>query len=125
MKKLFVSILFAFVLVSLSQKAFAFDDWSKRDILLQATYTTLHVIDWGQTRYIASNPDKYYEKNPLLGRHPDKDTVDIYFVGTLIAHTAITHILPSKYRPWWQVITIGVEATMVGLNYNLGIKTDF
>jgi hypothetical protein len=103
----------------------AADKWSTQDKTMQATYLTLKFIDWRQTRTIAKNPDDYYEMNPILGRHPSTTEVDIYFATTAILNTVITHYLPSKYRPWWQGISITVSGTCVVNNFAVGIKMDF
>jgi hypothetical protein len=55
----------------------AADPWSRQDIALEGAYIVLHVVDWGQTRDIASQPDKYHESfNPFLGEHPSREKVD-------------------------------------------------
>jgi len=59
------------------------------------------------------------------GRHPHQDKVDIYFAGTLIAHTVVTHLLPKEWRPWWQAVTIGLEGSCVGWNFGGGVKVRF
>jgi hypothetical protein len=106
-------------------KSLATDKWSTQDKTLQATYLTLKFIDWRQTRTIAKNPDDYYEMNPILGKHPSTTEVDIFFASTAILHSIVTHYLPSKYRPWWQGITITVSGACVINNFAVGIKMDF
>ena len=105
--------------------AIAADKWSTQDKALQATYFTLKFIDWRQTRYIAKHPDDYYELNPILGQHPSTTEVDIYFATTAILNTVITHYLPSKYRPWWQGVSITVSGACVINNFAIGVKMDF
>ena len=123
MKTLQVAIALCIV-ISFSAPAFAADPWSKQDIALETLWVALHVIDWGQTRYIAKHPT-FYEGNPLLGKHPSVSKVDAYFaVGTLL-HVGITHILPSKYRPYWQMITIGGSGYCVINNESLGVGLNF
>lgn len=122
-------------------------EWDKTDTALQATYTVLHIIDWGQTRWIAKNPYIYNDKtfttsygeiihysdsfkeNPeanfILGRHPSVNKVNIYFASTLIAHTTVSYILPKKYRTYWQLTTIGFESAVIGHNFKAGIKFEF
>ncbi len=99
--------------------------WSTQDKTLEGTYQVLHVLDWGQTRDIAKNPDKYYEMNPILGKHPSTTEVDIYFITTAILHPIVTHLLPNTWRPWWQGITISVSGVCVVNNFAVGIKMDF
>lgn len=119
------ALVIALLLLTAAMPARAADPWSTQDVALQATYTVLHVMDWGQTRYIAAHPDEHFERNPLLGRHPHKDTVDLYFAGTLVAHTVVTHLLPREWRPYWQAVTIGLEGSCVGWNFAGGIKVRF
>ncbi len=127
MKKL---IFIVFIVAAISflvgtTTAFAFDEWTKKDTIYQLTYATLHIVDWGQTRYIAKNPDRFHEKNLVLGKHPSAAEVDVYFAATLVAHTGIAYILPTEYRRIWQCVWIGVEGGCVARNFRLGIKLDF
>lgn len=108
-----------------AKPAWAADPWSNRDVALQLAYTSLHVIDWGQTRYIAQNPLNHSEVNKILGEHPSPERVDVYFAGTLIAHVLVTHFLPAKYRPWWQLATISMEGYCVNHNFKAGVKVAF
>ena len=117
-----VAILSFLVFAQPSQAA---DKWTKEDIAWQVGYTALHVIDWGQTRYIARHPWKYDELNPILGKHPSVSKVDKYFAITLVGHTVISHFLPRKYRRIWQHVSVGVEAGVVVRNYNAGIRLEF
>jgi hypothetical protein len=109
----------AFLLLS-SSLAYA-DEWTMADTVREATYLALHVADWSQSHYIADHPSEYHETNPILGRHPSSDNVNIYFAATALIHPLISYVLPSPYRQWWQYITIGVEAVTVGNNARLGI----
>lgn len=131
----------------IASNAFAFDEWSKTDIALQSVYTVLHVIDWGQTRYLTTQRNIsviktngntcYYgpctystqvskiETNFILGKFPSKTEVDLYFASTLVLHTAISYILPKPYRTLWQAGTIGLEAYVINNNFNVGIHGMF
>ena len=91
-------------------------------------------MDWGHTRYIAENPDEYYEINPILGDHPDRRKVDIYMAASAIVHPLITGLLPKeseilglklKPRAIWQSVSIGLSAGLVMHNFNLGIQMEF
>ena len=88
-------------------------------------YLTAHSMDWLQTRYIANHPEVYYETNPVLGRRPTQEKVDVYFLSTALLHTWIADKLPQRYRKWFQYSTLAVEAGYVGHNLNLGIGFDF
>lgn len=119
MKTLFSMILF----LALTSPAHA--EWTKTDTAFQLVYSALHITDWGQTRDIAKNPDRFHENNPILGKHPSVGKVDTYMALTLIGSTAMSILLPPKYRRWWQVGLIGLEGALVIHNFNIGIKVNF
>lgn len=96
---------------------FKFDKWTKKNTIYQLIYTALHIVDWMQTRFVAKNPERFYELNPLLGKHPSISNVNIYFILTLIGHIVISYTLPSKYRRWWQIVWIGFEVFIVAYNF--------
>lgn len=99
-------------------------NWTKQDTQLQLAYTALHVIDWGQTRYIATH-EEYYEVNAFLGKDPSIQSVDIYFASTLVGHTLVSYLLPPDWRKIWQIVWIGAKFKTVADNYSLGISIHF
>lgn len=100
--------------------------WSEEDKKRQVAYMALHLADWAQTKNIARNPEKFYEKvNPLLGKNPHPDKVDALFALSGLAQLAIADKLPPKWRAAFQEAGIGLEAGMVGNNARLGIKAKF
>lgn len=109
----------------LSFNAFAFDEWSEADKTREAVYLALHVIDWGQTRTIAKNPDKYYEYNSIIGTHPTTGRVDGYMATSALLHVAIAAVLPSEYRAPFQYFTIGFKSSLVYHNFEAGINVSF
>jgi len=123
MRKVFVSLLVS-VLFSMPNITFAENTWTKKDTIYQATFLTVKAIDWLQTKEIARNP-RYYEENPILGKHPKQNTVDIYFLSTAMAHSIIAYYLPEKYRRAWQCIFIGIQAGCVMNNYHTGVRFNF
>lgn len=101
-------------------------EWSKADKERQALYMAMHLADWAQTKNIARNPEKFYEKvNPILGDHPHPDKVDAYFALTGLAQLYLADKLPPKWREFFQEAGIGLEAGMIGNNVKLGIKAKF
>ena len=119
------------IVISFSTPANAFDEWSKQDIALESTWIALNFIDWGQTRWAAKHDwiwdgKMHKERNPLyFEKHPSASKVDVYFaVGTLL-HIGITHVLPSKYRPYWQGISIMTSGYCIGTNAHFGAGLNF
>jgi len=103
----------------------AYAEWSTTDTVMEATYATVHIMDWQQTRLIAKRQGQWKETNGILGGHPSRDRVDAWFAGTLAGHALISYLLPDKWRTAWQALTIGIEATTVVRNYQLGVKVAF
>jgi len=101
------------------------DRWSEREWGRETAWQVLHAVDWRQTRYIAKHPDRYYESNPVLGKHPSTAEVDVYFLAGALLHPLITDLLPGEYRFYWQWITIGISGICVGNNYLVGIRMDW
>jgi hypothetical protein len=114
-----------FVLLTLTSCAGSGARWNKEEKALEAAYLTLHVIDWGQTRYVAKHPEEYRERNPILGQHPSTEQVDTYFIATALLHPLVTHYLPRPYRRWWQAISITMGGACVINNASVGVKWEF
>ena len=104
---------------------FSFDSWSKGDIGKEVAWQALHLVDWGQTLDIASQPKKYHELNPAMGKHPSRSKVNLYMAASALLHVGITHVLPSRCRPWFQHVSIGVSGTCVVNNFAVGLSIKF
>lgn len=139
MKKTILVIILG-VAFSSSCHAYEFaEKWTKADTALQATFISLGLIDWAQTRWMAKqdwywDDTSHVEKNPFLGRKPHKDKVDFLIPLGLLFHTAVAIALPPSYkikdfdiqpRRTWQLIFIGVELGAVCNNYSLGVGWEF
>lgn len=111
-------------LLLFSAPAYAADKWTEADTQRQVIYSALHIIDWGQTRYIATH-DEFEERNIALGKHPSTQEVDNYFAATLVGHTLVSYLLPSDWRKVWQYVFIGARFKTVADNYSIGIKVHF
>lgn len=110
----------------------AASDWTDDDTRRQAMYYLFHVIDWGQTRYIAEHPGQYSEANPLVNfsrdpgsEHENRRQADKYFLVVGIAHYGIARILPPEHRRIFQNVTIAFAAGSAAYNYSIGIKAHF
>lgn len=118
--KLIISIVLVLVL---SCNAYA--EMTKSDVALMSTYSVLHIIDWGQTRYISHNGDRYYEMNPILGKHPSTDKVDAYMISTFLGMWALAYVIPEPYKKFFIGSGIVLEGGLAIHNNNIGIKIDF
>lgn len=119
-------VIVALVLASLTGTASA-DKWSKLDITLETTFTTLIIVDYMQTVQITRSPaiPSQGESNPIMGRYGERVPPEAYFPIVLLGHMAIAHILPSPYRKIWQGFGIAVQVDAVKTNWQAGYSYSF
>ncbi len=121
MKKLLLIILLFF-----PATAYA-GDWNKVNTALELSHAAVLTLDWGQTRWIAANPQSgYFERvNPYLGKHPSVGKVDTWFIAWELLHPAISYLIPNPYRYIWQGLTLACEVDLTAHNYAIGIGVKF
>ena len=108
-----------------AELALAFDPWSNQDYILHGVFTVLTAVDMMQTLKIAREPDDYYERNPILGRHPSEGEVVGYFAAAWVAKTLVVHVLPAEWRPYAQAVAISVSLGCVVNNFSIGLGFGF
>lgn len=120
-------------------------EWGKTDTAL----LILEVVDWGQTRDIATRKCEppyisdydgseylYHETNPILGKHPSVGRVNAHFASSILINYLVTKFdnkknnekfkgKPKKLHKYWNYLGLAMETHMIGRNYNLGIKIKF
>jgi hypothetical protein len=99
-------------------------EWTGTDLGLQSIDAGLMYIDWKQTSQFSKNP-KYYELNPIIGKHPSQDKINAYFITSLLLKTLIANELPHPQRTWWQVFIISVSMICIYRNESIGIGIQF
>ena len=114
--------LIAFIMaILLAPSAYAADKWDTTDIALGVSALALTIMDYGQTRYISDNPEQFTERNPLMGKHPSRDDVNLYFAGAAVVGLAVAHFLPSEWRKVWLGGWIAAEGITVYHNDLIGV----
>ena len=98
--------------------------WSTHDTEREAVFDGLLVVDTMQTHNIAHAPT-YQEENPILGPHPSNGSVNRYMAACALGHLAVSYLLPERYRPYWQYVTIGIEGGIVAHNLSIGVGVPF
>lgn len=78
------------------------------------------ILDWSQTRYIAKNPIRYRELNPILGEHPTVGEVNAYFIFCIVAGSAVVYFVADA-RVFFLAFVCALECFMVIRNRKLGI----
>lgn len=100
-------------------------DWTRADTQRELLFVVPAIVDWGQTRHIATHPERFVETNRQLGPHPSVADVDRYFPGYLAQHLVIAWALPGRWRQGWQYATAAYQAGLVWHNRRLGIRVAF
>jgi hypothetical protein len=103
----------------------AAEPWDRTDKTLAAAMVTMLVIDWGQTRYIAKNPDQFEERNPLLGKHPSVGDVNRHFVLAIGGSLLIGNYLSSRHRKIFFGAITAAEVAVTIHNNSIGLKVSF
>lgn len=116
-----MSFLAAIVVLSLTIAKCHADEWTHGEVAAEATYLTLHVIDWRQTVYITKHPERLYETNPMLGRRPSESRVNTWFLSMAFAQIGIANLLPRDWRRIWIGSGIVLEASMTAHNEAIGV----
>ena len=124
-QRIFLNIKILIIISILLTPCFCYSEWNKQDTILETTWLIIHIIDYRQTLFISDNYNKYYERNPILGKYPSKDKINYYMLTTGLIHPVVSYILPKKYRTMWQGITILGSGYCVLNNYSIGIKMEF
>jgi len=74
---------------------------------------------------ITAHPDKRAEINPVLGKHPSREKVNIYMGVGALAHMGVSHLLVTvwpKAVPYWEYVTIGGTLACDVNNLSLGLR---
>jgi hypothetical protein len=122
------SLLLALLIVPSVSCSEPFDDWDDTDRNLAAAALVIGAIDMGQTIEISNNCHNNidrFERNPILGRCPEKHQVYKYFIASAIFTIAAADALPADYRKLWLGSAAAYELYFVGRNINIGIGVRF
>ena len=124
--------------------------WNHTDTALEAVFWTTFAMEWLQTLEVARHPywcisspcvegllpdgslvvvpsrdyrfDRYTERNPLLGRHPNARRVNAYFVATGLTYHLVTRKLSTRWRRAATLTAISLEVVTVNGNIHAGIR---
>jgi len=120
--KLFIGTIL--ILVSLAAPAES-REWTTEEKVWGATTGALLLGDWATTHNMTHRyNENYHETNPLLGRHPTANRVNLYFLTVApIVFLAADHF--GDYRKEILQATSVIELIMVGNNLRLGLRFQF
>lgn len=100
-------------------------EWTEDQKRMGAALAAVSVVDWAQTRYIADNPDRFHETNPIMGRHPSIGRVDRYFATSVLVGAVVLDALPSEYRDYALKAGLVLEVLVVSNNARIGVGVKF
>lgn len=124
MKKLIISLCVVLFLSASSVQAA--DPWSKGDVFREVAFQALNAIDFiGTDRMLQDHRGQVIELNPFLGAAPSRDTLLYTGIGIGLSHAIVTHLIPAKYRPYWQYSFIIIKAGAVANNYGVDVGFQF
>ena len=72
--------------------------WSTRDKIAAGFFLAGHAADYYTTEDFLDDP-RFYEKNPILGKHPSDKKLVAYFSITAIGALIVAHYWEDA-RPW-------------------------
>lgn len=112
-----------------------FSPFKTTDYLFGATILTTSVLDWGTTYNLSKRYDEgYWEKNPIMGKHPSSQRVNNYFMIAIPAKLLIYYALPKPAdkgvyklfnRYTFAACMIAANSYWVYNNYNIGLKWEY
>jgi hypothetical protein len=93
---------------------------------LEAGWQVINILDIWTSLDIKNHPG-YYERNPLLPKHPTDEQFIHFGVVNAIAHYAITKTLikldvDPKIVKAWEYLTISTKTAAVANNLAIGLK---
>jgi len=119
---LFKIILIVLALISTTTQA---EPWTAEERAWGVAAGTFLLADWATTRYGSRHWDEgYYESNPVLGRHPHQDRVDLHFLIAIPAIYLFADYVPAYRREFLMAIT-AIELGYVANNLRIGWHIKF
>ena len=79
-------------------------------------------VDWLQTIQIAKHPERWFERNPILGTHPSVGRVCAWFALCAGGIAALEFYVPKPSLPWLMGLMAAMEWYWVINNWRLGIR---
>jgi len=114
------------ILLWLPNVVWALGDWTQeqRNWLIASNVAMLG--DWATTRNMTRRySEGYWERNPILGRHPTTQRVDLHFASWMIANYFIADYFQGDNRTLYLKVITGIESTMTIKNLSIGLRLEF
>jgi hypothetical protein len=73
--------------------------WNASDKTVAAFFIVAHIANAFSTEAHQDYPELYYERNPILGRHPSDTEIGVYFSLSGICALLVAHWYPELRKP--------------------------
>lgn len=73
--------------------------WTGEEKALAGFFVLAHVMDGYTTERCQDHPERFYEVNPLLGKHPEDSEIALYFSVTGVGALVLAHLYPELRVP--------------------------
>ncbi len=122
--KYLMACIFALAASAVIAKAHAAEEFSNKDIAVEALVLTSMYLDYRQTLDI-KNHAGYTELNPIMGEHPSDVRIRNHFMIGAVLHVGIARLLPGEYRAGWQYGVLAAEVLTIIHNRKIGLSFNF
>lgn len=99
------------------------DEWTWGDTAGEALFASAVAVDVTQTRWALAHG--WRERNPLLGRYPSPARLIGSAALGVVAHGAVSVMLPSRARRAWQAVSLVAEVGLVVHSAAIGARVEF
>jgi hypothetical protein len=114
------------ILLWLPSASWAWSNWTTEQQNWFLASNAAILGDWATTRNMTRRyAEGYYERNPLLGRHPTTQAVDLHFVTWMVANYFAADYFQGRNRTLYLKVVTGMESALVINNLSIGLRLEF
>ena len=126
MNKLLLSAAIALALTGCANPKHTWNSWDSSKKTAYVASTAAIAADWATTLDMTDRyHEGYRETNPVLGKQPDRNTVNSYFVFKILANTVAAERLPDPVDKWYLWFTTLGSLSVAKNNWDLGLRFGF
>ena len=104
------------------------NDWNEDTKKLFVASSIAISADYLLTRDFAKNKHMHpnaFEMNPIIGRHPHHDKIDLMMIVMLVSNYYITDFIPPEQRNFYLSVRTFMHGTAAVNNYMVGFRIRF
>jgi len=118
--------MFILLLLLIFTKSISAEEWDNTKKTMFTVSNIAIVADWATTTNLTGrHSEGYYEKNKILGRTPNKESVHMYFLARLVSN----YLLAKHLSEEWDIVYLGLTTVVHGSaainNHSIGLRYKF